>query len=75
MNTETRTSHYLKNLSAQDFLNLGQSHIAYVRQAQLDGKTVYAVHEANGKNLFVHESLPMAVTIARQRDLEPVTVQ
>jgi hypothetical protein len=67
--------HRLKNLSPVDFLNLGQSEFVYVRPTQHDGKTVFAVHGANGDSLFTHETRAGAVVTARQNNLHPLTLQ
>ena len=75
MTTMESATQRLKNLSPVDFLNLGQSEFVYVRPVQHDGKTVFAVHGANGDNLFTHETRDGAIITARQNNLYPLTLQ
>ncbi|HAR52823.1 MULTISPECIES: DUF1150 family protein [Roseovarius] len=69
-----------------DFGTEGDRPIAYVRsvevaelpeeiRVQLDGaKRIYAVHSAAGERLALVRDRGLAFVLARQNDLEPVTV-
>ena len=64
----------LKNMSAQDFLNLGIQDIAYIKPVDVEDGTAYAICAADGTTLSVMDTMSTAVTAARQNDLEPVTL-
>lgn len=64
----------LRNISPQDFLKLGQGDVAYVRPVQWQGKTIYAVSNASGDQLFAHDTLAGAIVIAQQNEMETMTV-
>lgn len=64
----------LKNLSTQDFLNLGMRDVAYIRPVSIENKTAYAIHAADGTPLKVMDTLAAAAVMVRENDLEPVTV-
>ena len=69
-----------------DFGGADDRRIAYVRpvevaelpqelQSQIpDTKTIYAVHSAAGERLALVKDRTLAFVLARQNDLEPVTV-
>lgn len=70
----------------QDMAQAGGRPIVYVRpvkvdelpedvRAQLDGvKTLYAVHSTEGERLALVRDRKLAFFLARQNDMEPVTV-
>lgn len=64
----------LMGLSTQDFLNFGLKRVAYVKEIEIDGKTAYAIHAADGTPLSLMENQPSAVAAVRQNDMEAVTV-
>jgi len=66
-NSQSKT---LRKLSAQDFLSFGMHDIAYVREVDIDGKSGYAVHAADGTPLSVLNSLNEALHIIAHNDLE-----
>lgn len=72
--TQTDFRSALKGLSTQDFKNLGVQHIAYIRSVNVDSKTFYAVHAADGQKLSIMGSLEDAISATRHNSLEPVTV-
>ncbi|MEI4197167.1 DUF1150 family protein [Roseovarius sp. E0-M6] len=69
-----------------DFDTNDESRIAYVRPVEVselpqevqdqlpDDKVIYAVHSAEGERLALVRERGMAFVLARQNDLEPVTV-
>jgi hypothetical protein len=69
-NTET----VLKALSRQDFLNFGMQQVAYIRPVNIQNRTAYAIHAADGTPLSVMDSFDTALTAVRHNDLEAVTV-
>lgn len=73
-NTENPVTALLKNMSAQDFRNLGINQVAYICPVEEQGKTAYAVCTADGRRLSVMKSFEEAVMISLSNKLEPVTV-
>ena len=65
----------LRHISEGELLTFGLNHIAYIRPVSVLGSTAYAIHGADGTPLAALESLELAITTARQNDLEPVIVQ
>jgi hypothetical protein len=60
-------------LSAQAFAALGLQDVAYVKPVERDGKTMIAVHAADGMELALAESRDVAIAFIRQNDLEAVS--
>ena len=65
----------LKSLSPQGFLALGSGHVAYIKTIEVSGNKAFAIHGADGTVLSLTDSLENAVSLVRQNDLDPVTVQ
>jgi hypothetical protein len=70
---ETR-NRLLRGLSPQDFLALGIQQVAYIRPVMIEGAHRFALHAADGTRLAFHDNEALAKALARQNDLEPVTV-
>lgn len=60
-------------LSPQAFASLGVQDLAYIKPVTRDGKTMIAVHAADGTELAVAESREVAIAFIRQNDLEAVS--
>ena len=65
----------LRGISTDELRDFGVNHIAYIRPVSLMGNTAYAIHSADGTPLAAVETLDLALTAARQNDLEPVILQ
>lgn len=65
---------FLKNLTHEDFLNLGEGHVAYVRPIRILGSTHYAVHAADGQQMTVAMTQDHADQLAAEHSLEVITV-
>lgn len=65
----------LKNISLQEFLNFGIRDVAYIRKIDIENKTAYAIHAADGTPLTIMETLDSALLAVRHNDLEAVTIQ
>lgn len=65
----------LKDISTQDFLNIGMHDVAYIREETEDGQKRFTVHAANGMPLSVVKSDVEAWSYVFENDLEAVTVQ
>ncbi|MEZ5813921.1 MAG: DUF1150 family protein [Alphaproteobacteria bacterium] len=74
MYNSNSVSEILKNLSAQDFLSFGMHDIAYVRAVDIEGRTGYAVHAADGTPLSVLSSMDEALRVIAHNDLETAVV-
>lgn len=77
MVTEKREDHIrslLRNMSPEDFMNLGAGQVAYIRMIE-DGKgALYALCSADGRPLSILASFEEAVQSSLSNKLEPVTV-
>jgi hypothetical protein len=60
-------------LSPQAFASLGVQDLAYIKPVERNGKTMIAVHAADGTELAVAESRDVAIAFIRQNDLEAVS--
>lgn len=67
----------LKQLSAQDFLDVGLDQVAYIRPIinSGDNEGYFSVHAADGSQLSVMDSYDTALAAVRMNDLYPVTLQ
>lgn len=67
----------LKELSVQDFLDVGLNQIAYIRcleTAEKSSSGSYSVHAADGSQISVMDSYDTAVAAIHINDLFPVTL-
>jgi len=53
---------------------LGVDRLAYGRPAVVDGRTVYAIHNADGNELGMMAERDIAFAAVKQHDMEPVSV-
>jgi hypothetical protein len=60
-------------LSSQAFAALGVQDIAYIKPVRRDGKSMVAVHAADGTELAVAESRDLAIALVRRHELEPLS--
>ncbi len=71
------TSDLLKELSLQDFLDVGLNQVAYIRRLETletqEGNS-YAVYAADGSQISLMDSYETAVDAIRINDLFPVTL-
>ncbi len=65
----------LKTLSPQAFLAFGMGQVAYVRPVTINNQQVFSLHAADGTALTLVDSLEGACALARQNDLDAVTLQ
>lgn len=63
-----------ENLSSDQFAALGVDRVAYVRPAVVDGRTVYAIYNANGHEMGMMAERDIAFAAVKQHDMEPVSV-
>jgi hypothetical protein len=72
MNTQSTT--VLKNLSASDLLIFGLNDIAYLKPAQVNGQSVFAIHAADGSQLAFVANREVGFAAMQQHELEPVSL-
>ena len=63
-----------EKFSPDQFAALGVDRVAYVRSAVIEGRTVYAIHNANGTEIGVMAERDVAFAAVKQHDMEPVSV-
>ena len=71
------TSTVIKELSLQDFLNVGLNQVAYIRPvSNEDNKEAqYIIYSADGVQISVMDSYDTAIAAIKINDLFPVTLQ
>ena len=72
---DIQSSDRARELSSQDFLDVGVHKIAYIRPVQVDEKTAYAIHAADGTPLSVMDTLDHALFVVQDNDLEVAHLQ
>lgn len=70
------TLELLKQLTIQDFLDVGLDQVAYIKRLVGDEEAsdIYAIHAADGSQISVMDSYDTAIAAIRVNDLHPVTV-
>lgn len=72
---EEQTLELLKELTIQDFLDVGLDQVAYIKCVEHDAADIsFAVHAADGSQISLMDSYDTAVAAIRVNDLFPVTV-
>lgn len=64
----------LRQLSPHDLAALGVHHIAYVRRVVVRDRVGWSIHAADGAPIAVADGRDMAFAVARQQQLEPLSV-
>ncbi len=64
----------MRGFSRQAFAALGALDLAYVREVRVEGRRSYAIRAADGRELAVVADRDIAFTMARQNDMEPMSV-
>jgi len=64
----------LKQLSVQDFAQLGLPNLAYVRRVVVNDEIRFAIHAADGSTMGVAPDIEVAFAAVRQHDMEPLSV-
>jgi hypothetical protein len=72
MNTQFTPS--LKNLSANELLTFGLNDVAYLKPANVNGQSVYAIHAADGSQLAFVANREVGFAAMQQHELEPVSL-
>lgn len=73
---QDETLELLKQLTIQDFLDVGLDQVAYIKRLVSDEDTsdIYSIHAADGSQISVMDSYDTAIAAIRVNDLHPVTV-
>jgi hypothetical protein len=64
----------LSQLTARDLGSLGLESTAYIKPVFIDGKTLHAIHAADGTPLTVVAERETAIATVRQHEMQPVSV-
>ena len=59
-------------MNAEAFAYWGLNEVAYIKQTELNGVLVYAVHAANGDQLATAPARNVAAALVLQNELTPV---
>ena len=59
-------------MNAESFAHWGLNEVAYIKQTELNGVLVYAVHAANGDQLATAPARNVAAALVLQNELTPV---
>lgn len=62
----------IEGISPQDLLNLGMNEVAYIKPAVVEGRSVIAIHAANGAAITSTDTRDKAIALIKQNDLEPM---
>ena len=63
-----------EKFTPDQFAALGVNRLAYVRPAVIEGRTVYAIHSADGSEIGMMAEREIAFAAVKQHDMEPVSV-
>jgi hypothetical protein len=64
----------LRRLTPEGLALLGTPDLAYVKAIVHEGRTAYSISAADGAELAVVDDRDLAFAVARQHDLEPLSV-
>jgi hypothetical protein len=65
---------FLRNLSPEDFLDLGDQHVAYVREIDFMGKPHFALVAADGQPITIASTRELVTEMIGRTDFELVTL-
>jgi|APAra7269097559_1048567.scaffolds.fasta_scaffold11492_2 hypothetical protein len=65
----------IRHLSSQELLALGLKDVAYLKDVEVDGESVIAIHAANGLQIALLPDRNAAVAAALENGLAPVSLQ
>ena len=64
----------LRSLSPAAFAQLGSPDLVYVKPVEVNGKSAFAIHAADGTEVAAFASHDLALAAALHNDMEPVSV-
>jgi len=64
----------LRDLSPEQFEQLGMPHVAYFKPVLVKGQRVYAIHNADGTPMGMAADRDVAIQVALEHDLQPIWV-
>jgi hypothetical protein len=67
--------HLIETMPVPEFLNFGMGQVAYMRGLLVAGKTVYAVHAADGTPISVFNTEEQARAVTAEQDMDLIVVQ
>jgi hypothetical protein len=63
-----------RDLSPEQFQNLGMPSVAYFKPIEYDGQHVYSIHTADGTPVALAQDREVAIAVALERNLQPIWV-
>ena len=67
-------SKFLSNMDDSDFLSIFLNKVAYIKNKEVDGKTIYDIYGADGEYISTEQSFNSAIIYIKQCELDPVVV-
>ena len=64
----------IRHLSDKEFAELGVAQLAYVKDVEVDGKQLFAIHAANGTPMALADGREVAVAAILQHEMQPALV-
>lgn len=62
------------SVTVKDLLMLGVNDLAYVKAVNIEGRSLYAIHAADGTPLTVVNNREVALATIRQHEMEAVSL-
>lgn len=73
--TDIQIPEVFRDFTNKEFLSFGLHDMAYVRAVDVDGRTAYAIHAADGTPLSVMEDRANAERTISNNDMDVATLQ
>ena len=64
----------LREMSPQDFANVGMQQLAYIKPTLVNGVTGFSIHAADGTQIGMAPSRDIAFAAVKQHELEPMSL-
>ena len=64
----------IRHLTETQFAELGVAQVAYVKPVLVEGKSVFAIHAANGAPMALADGRDVALAAIAQHEMVPVLV-
>jgi hypothetical protein len=64
----------IRKLTPDQLMRLGMADLAYVKRVEVDGKTAFAIHAADGSPMALAADRDLAVAAIVQHEMQPALV-
>ncbi len=65
----------IRNLTNEQFMQLGVSHVAYIRPVDVEGERAFAIHAADGTAMALAPSADVAMAAIHQHEMAAAMLQ